>query len=62
MTKEDGMAEIKVEEKRSTAWIWIVVALVVLAVIAWFVFANPGTDTTTTGALLELPASMLALT
>lgn len=56
------MAEIKVEEKRSTAWIWIVVALVVLAVIAWFVFANPGTDTTTTGALLELPASMLALT
>lgn len=59
------MAEIKVEEKRSTAWIWIVVALVVLSLIAWFVFANPGTDmtdTTTTGALLDLPASVLALT
>ena len=59
------MAEIKVEPKRSTAWIWLVVALVVLAVIAWFVFANPGTDmtdTTTTGALTDLPALGPALT
>jgi bacteriorhodopsin len=59
------MAEIKVEPKRSTAWIWIVVALVVLALIAWFVFANPGTDvidTTTTGALTDLPALGPALT
>ena len=59
------MAEIKVEPKRSTVWIWIVVALVVLGVVAWFVFANPGTeitDTTTTGALNDLPALAPALT
>jgi len=36
------MAEIHVQAKKKTtpAWIWIVVAVVILAVIAFFIFRN----------------------
>ncbi len=38
------MADIRIEEKRGGAtWLWIVIALVVLAAIAWFLFAQPRT-------------------
>jgi hypothetical protein len=49
------MAELKVEPKRGMGWIWVVVVLVVLALVAWLLFARGGADvqttTTATGAL-----------
>jgi bacteriorhodopsin len=55
------MADIRVEEKRGSAnWIWIVIALVVLAVIAWFLFAQPRTtgEQPLTAPADTIPASL----
>jgi len=37
------MAEIRVESKKrsSLAWLWIVLALLVIAAIVWFLFLQP---------------------
>jgi bacteriorhodopsin len=49
------MAEIKIEPKRGMGWIWVVVAVIALALIAWLLFARADTDpvtTPTTGAAI----------
>jgi hypothetical protein len=38
------MAEIPIERKSSMAWLWILLALVVLALLAWWVFADEDED------------------
>ena len=46
------MAQIKVEQKRGgLAWLWIVLALVVLAVLAWYFLSQPDAAPTTNGML-----------
>lgn len=40
------MAELKVEPKRGTGWIWVVVVLVILALVAWMLFARGEMGTT----------------
>ena len=53
------MAEIKVEPKRGMNWIWVIVAVIALALIAWLLFARADTDTVTTpttGAVFEAGA------
>jgi bacteriorhodopsin len=56
------MAEIKVEPKRGMGWIWAVVAVIALALIAWLLFmredAEPVT-TPTTGAVMEAAPPVL---
>jgi hypothetical protein len=55
---EERMAEIRIEQKRrGLGWLWLLLALVVVAVLAWY-FLYPGRTTTapaaappTTGAL-----------
>ncbi|HEU4643210.1 MAG TPA: hypothetical protein VFS44_12220 [Gemmatimonadaceae bacterium] len=43
------MAEIPVQPKRGAGpWVWLV-ALIVLAIILWFIFGRRHTATTTTG-------------
>jgi len=37
------MAEIDVVKKSSMMWVWIVVALVVLAIVAWFLLPHGDT-------------------
>ena len=34
------MADIDVVKKGSTSWLWIVIALIVLALIMWFVMGR----------------------
>jgi hypothetical protein len=42
------MAEIRVApQRRSRAIIWVVLAVVVLAAVAWYFLAGPGAATTT---------------
>ena len=57
------MAEIKVEPKRGMGWIWAVVAIIALALIAWLLFvradADPVTTPTTTGAVMEAAPPVL---
>jgi hypothetical protein len=62
------MAEIKVEPKRGgLGWLWAIIALVLIAAIAWY-FMNDGTTTpaTTTPAdtvgssMLDVPTSTVA--
>lgn len=38
------MAEIDIERKQSTAWPWILVGLVVLALLAWWLLGHRSTD------------------
>ena len=45
------MADIDVVKKGSSSWLWIVIALVVLALILWFVMR--GDPAPQTGVLLE---------
>ena len=45
------MADIDVVKKGSSTWLWIVIALVVLALILWFVMS--GDPAPQTGLLLE---------
>ena len=45
------MADIDVVKKGSSSWLWIVIALVVLALILWFVMS--GDPAPQTGLLLE---------
>jgi bacteriorhodopsin len=45
------MADIDVVKKSSNTWIWVLIALVVLAAIMWFVMA--GSNTPQTGLLIE---------
>jgi hypothetical protein len=40
------MAELKVEPKRGMGWIWVVIVLVVLAIVAWLLFARGDMGTT----------------
>jgi bacteriorhodopsin len=50
------MAEIKVEPKRGMGWIWAVVAVIALALIAWLLFVRNDADpvtTPTTGTVME---------
>jgi hypothetical protein len=62
---EERMAEIRIDRKeRGLGWLWLLLALVVVAVLAWY-FLYPGRTTTapaaappTTGALdREVPAT-----
>jgi len=57
------MAEIKVEPKRGMGWIWVVVAVIAIALIAWLLMARAGTDAVTTpatgAATVETALSML---
>lgn len=42
------MAEIRVApQRRSRAIVWVVLAVVVLAAVAWYFLAGPGAATTT---------------
>ncbi len=54
------MAEIRVEPKRrSLAWLWILLALAVVALVAWYLISQGGltvTSTTAAGALAPRPA------
>jgi hypothetical protein len=53
------MAQIRIEEKRGgLGWLWVIVALVVVGLILWYIFAGgstapvtPASDTLQTGAL-----------
>ena len=57
------MAEIKIEPKRSMGWIWAVVAVIVLALIAWLLLTRANTDPVTTpatgAAIFETAAPVL---
>jgi hypothetical protein len=61
--EEDCMAEIKVEPKRGMGWIWAVVAIIALALIAWLLFVradrDPATTTPTTGAVMDAAPPVL---
>ncbi len=54
------MADIRVEEKRGIGnWVWIVIALIAVAVIAWFLFGQPRTtDQPVTAPMDTIPASL----
>lgn len=39
------MAEIPVTKKSSLAWLWILLVLLILALLAWYVFADNDDDT-----------------
>ena len=40
------MAEIRVEQKRGGApWLWVIIALVVVALLAWYFLSNRGDAT-----------------
>jgi flagellar basal body-associated protein FliL len=39
------MAELNVEPKKSSPWIWIVVVIIVIVIILFFVFRNNGNKT-----------------
>ncbi|HET7585342.1 MAG TPA: hypothetical protein VFK13_10560 [Gemmatimonadaceae bacterium] len=63
------MAQIRIEEKRGgLAWLWIIVALIIAALILWYIFAGgrsatttPAADSLQTGAV-PLAASAVRLT
>jgi hypothetical protein len=40
--EEEAMAEIQVEPKRGLGWVWVIVALVIIALILWYLL-SPGT-------------------
>ena len=39
------MAELNVEPKKSSPWMWIIVAIIVILIILFFVFRNNGNRT-----------------
>lgn len=39
------MAELNVEPKKSSPWIWIIVIIIVILIILFFVFRNNGNKT-----------------
>lgn len=39
------MAELNVEPKKSSPWIWIVIGIIIIAIILFFVFRNNGNNT-----------------
>lgn len=39
------MAELNVEPKKSSPWLWIIIAIVVILIILFFVFRNNGNNT-----------------
>ncbi|HEU4565696.1 MAG TPA: hypothetical protein VFS05_13640 [Gemmatimonadaceae bacterium] len=44
------MAEIRVEPKRGgLGWLWIVIALIIIALVAWYFLSSRHTTATTTG-------------
>lgn|GEM_PF-2350235 len=46
------MAQIRVEPKRrSLAWLWILLALAVVALVAWYLYSQGAVRVETTGAL-----------
>lgn len=53
------MAEIHVEPKRrsSLTWLWVVIALIIIAALIWYFVSNRGTGTT---ALRDTPPVQLA--
>ncbi len=53
------MAEINIQRKSSSNALWWILAIVAIAVIAWFLFARTGTDTPRSG--LELPVEQWAI-
>jgi hypothetical protein len=58
------MAELKVEPKRGMGWIWVVIILVVLAIVAWLLYSGEidiGTTTTSIGAFAAVPVAPPAL-
>ncbi|MDQ3697153.1 MAG: hypothetical protein M3373_03880 [Gemmatimonadota bacterium] len=56
------MAEIRVEPKRGgLGWLWVVIALIVIAFLAWYFLSDRGTDAPVTDTGLAIPtATMLA--
>ncbi|MEJ7811415.1 MAG: hypothetical protein WKG32_13470 [Gemmatimonadaceae bacterium] len=55
------MAQIKVEQKRGgLGWLWIVLALVVIAVLAWYFLSRPDAAAPTTNGMLTPAARALA--
>lgn len=56
------MAEIKVEPKRGTGWIWVIVAVIALALIAWLLFARNDAEPVTSptmGSVIGIEAPTL---
>lgn len=51
------MAEIPIERKKASAWPWILLVLLVLALLAWWLFARAGNNTVATATT---PATMVA--
>jgi hypothetical protein len=46
------VAQIRIEPKRrSLAWLWIVLALAVVALVAWYLYSQGAVRVETTGAL-----------
>ncbi len=38
------MAQIRIEPRRSRlVWLWVIIALIIIAVIIWFIAGRPGT-------------------
>lgn len=55
------MAEIRVEPKRGgLGWVWLIIALIVLALLAWYFLGNRDATVTTTG-LASQATTVLAL-
>ncbi len=60
------MAQIRIEEKRGgLGWLWVIVALIVVGLVLWYIFAGgattpttPASDTLQTGAV---PTTLAAL-
>jgi drug/metabolite transporter (DMT)-like permease len=45
--KQIFMAELTVQPKKRTSWIWLILLLVVLAVLSYFLFFNKRVENTT---------------
>ena len=55
------MAQIRVEPKRrSHAWLWILLALAVVALVAWYLYSQGAVRVESTGALTLPGAAALA--
>jgi hypothetical protein len=37
--REGNMAQIRIEQRRSgLGWLWLIIVLIIIAIIAWFIF------------------------
>lgn len=53
------MAQIKIERKRtSLGWLWVLIVLIIIAIIAWFVIGRTGATTSNAAPTTAAPSSL----